>query len=64
MTRTELKTRPLKEQILFRASGQIGYPEPSTKAAQAAVAELVAEGRLVLTGPRQNSTTHYYRLAA
>lgn len=64
MTRTELKALPLKDQIMFRASGSLGYPEPSTNAERAALNELLAEGHVVSAGRPQNSMTTRYKVAA
>lgn len=62
MTRTELKALPLKEQIMWRASGDLGFV-PTVNAHHAAVRELMAEGKLTLCPPRQNSTTWRFRAA-
>lgn len=64
MTRQELKALPLREQIMFRASGAIGYPAPSTSVERTALNELLAEGLLVNAGRPQNSMTNYYRVAS
>lgn len=64
MTRQELKALPIREQIIHRASGSIGYPEPSTNAERAALKALIVEGLVVNAGRPQNSMTNYYRAAS
>lgn len=64
MTRTELKALPITDQIMFRASGAIGYPAPSTKAEQDALKTLLNEGKVYCAGRSQNGLTNYYRVVS
>ena len=54
----------IREKILFRASGKIGYPAPSTNAEREVWKELLAEGLIVSAGRPQNGVTEYFKAAA
>lgn len=54
----------IREKILFRASGKVGYAAPSTNAERAVWAELLREGLIVSVGRPQNSMTEYFKRAA
>ena len=53
----------IREKILFRASGKIGYPAPSTNAEREVLKELLREGLVKSAGRPQNSMTEYFRAA-
>lgn len=62
MTRNEFKALPKTQQILIRASSDIGYPEPSTNDDRKAHGELMAAGLIKSAGRPQNSTTNRYKI--